>query len=398
MVTRSSRAAIGAVVLASALLLAACSSSSKGSSGGSSSSSAAASPTATSSASAPVVASSTPAATGPDVTAAKALVAPFTGHPSVFPIDTPLAKKPTGKRIAYIDCGTPICGLFSQLMAAPVAQLGMTLTSIKTGFDPEKIQTAFDTIVQAKYDGVIVPAIPPQLWQRGLASLTAAGIPVATTGVTGVDPTTVKVQQAGDKNATLAGKLMAAEVVVKNGESNIVFYDTPELPFVAVIQTAFLDELKTLCANCTVRTVKIAAATFDVTAANTIVSDLQAHPDTKVAVFGIGEQAHGLPAALKIAGIKVWTLANSPDPQNLQDIKTGSINEGLALDLPVISWTLADTMARQTTGAAPAPGAVADIAPQQLLSAADLQFDVSKGWTGYPDFATRFGTLWANAQ
>jgi ribose transport system substrate-binding protein len=53
-----------------------------------------------------------------------------------------------------------------------------------------------------------------------------------------------------------------------------------------------------------------------------------------------------------------------------------------------------DSLARLTTGQPAAPGAVQDIPPLQFLTAADLPGDVSKGWTGYPEFAQRFMALW----
>ncbi len=353
---------------------------------------------------------SSSAATGPDssstssstsaadVAAAQKAIAPYVGQPSKFPITTPLKTKPTGKRIAYLDCGTPICALFGQLGAPAFQELGMTLTTVKAGLKPDTVQSAFDSVVQDKYDGVFVPAIPPQLWASGLKQLKAAGIPIVTTGVVDADPY-VKVQQAGTINSKNSGSLMADWVVAKNADkSNAVLYYTPELAFQAVIKDAFVSQMKTLCPDCTVRTVPISATTFGTTAANTIVADLQAHPDTKTAVFGIGEQTPGLAAAMKTAGLSVQTVLNSPDPGNLEDIKSGNFDVGLGLDLPVIAWTAADSLARQTTGAEPAPGATADIPPQQFLAASDLQYDVSKGWTGYPDFAKKFGALWANAK
>ena len=333
-----------------------------------------------------------------DVTAAQNAIAPYVGQPSKFPITTPLKTKPTGKKIAYLDCGTPICALFGQLATPAFQELGMTLTTVKAGLKPDTVQAAFDTVVQDNYDGVFVPAIPPQLWANGLKELKAAGIPIVTTGVVGADPY-VKVQQAGDITSKRSGALMADWVVAKNADkSNVVLYYTPELAFQAVIKDAFVAQMKTLCPDCTVRTVPISAATFGTTAASTIVADLQAHPDTKTAVFGIGEQTPGLAAAMKTAGLSVQTVLNSPDPGNLEDIKSGNFDVGLGLDLPVIAWTAADTLARQTTGAEPAPGATADIPPEQFLAASDLQYDVSKGWTGYPDFAKKFGALWANAK
>jgi ribose transport system substrate-binding protein len=400
MIQRRPPGAVGAVALLSALALAACGAGSSGASGTTAPSSAApssAAPAASDSAGAqPSVAAS---AGGDAVAAAKDIIAPYTGKPSAFPIDTPLDKKPTGKRIAYFDCGTPICGLFFQLAEPAAKQLGMTMTSLKAGLKPDTVQAAFDTAVQDKYDAVFVPAIPPQLWQRGLEQLRAAKIPVATSGVVGADKSYVKVQQAGDVSAALAGKLMAAQVVAsKADQANAVLYYTPELPFQAVIRQSFLAEYKALCAACTVRDVKVSAGTFGTTASQVIVDDLQANPKTNYAVFGIGEQARGLPSALKTAGITVDTLVNSPDPANLADLQKGLFTVGLGLDLPVVAWTIVDSLARQVQGEEPSPGAVADAVPQQFLTKADLTGDVSRGWTAYPDFADRFGKLWASAK
>jgi ribose transport system substrate-binding protein len=333
-----------------------------------------------------------------DVTAAEDAIAAYVEQPSKFPVTTPLEKKSTGKKIAYLDCGTPICALFGQLAAAPFEALGMTMTTVKAGLKPDTVQSAFDTVVQGGYDGVFVPAIPPQLWENGLQQLKDADIPVVTSGVVGADPY-VQVQQAGEAGSANSGKLMADWVVAKHGDNaNVVLYWTPELPFEAVVKDAFTKEMDAVCPRCEVRTEEISVTTFGTTAGSTIVADLQAHPDTKVAVFGIGEQTAGLPAQLKTAGLDIESVVNSPDPSNLADIKAGNLDVGLGLDLPVLIWTVADSLARQTTGQAPDPGAVADIAPQQFLTADDLQYDVSQGWTGYPDFADRFNKLWSQAK
>ena len=174
-----------------------------------------------------------------DTAAAEALIAPYTGQPSDFPITTPLTASPKGKKVAYMDCGTPICALFYDI-AQPAAQaLGMTLTRIDTGQAADTVSTAFDTAVSGGYDGVFVPAIPPALWERGLDALNKAGIPVVTTGVTGGDPSKIAVMQVSDKNVTEAGKLLAAKVVAEHGaDVNAVLYQTPELPFTGLLVRA----------------------------------------------------------------------------------------------------------------------------------------------------------------
>lgn len=375
MKTRTKKAALGVAVLVGSLVLAACGSSSNSSS------------------------NDNGAAAKADTQAAKELIAPYTGQPSKFPVTEALKTKPAGKRIAYLDCGTPICGLFYTLGKPAMEALGMSLTSIKSGLQADTVQAAFDTVIQDKYDGVFVPAIPPALWKRGLEQLQAAKIPVVTSGAVGLDPSAVPVQQAGTQDSTRAGQVLAGQVVSETGgKSDVAVYYTPELDFTNLIKDSFVAEMKKLCAECVVRAVKVPVATFGTSSQTVIVDDLQAKPNTKTAVFAIGEQTAGLPAALKTAGIDVETIVNSPDPSNLEAIQKGDIDMGFGLDLPVIAWTAADSLARLTTGQAPDAGATQDIAPRQLLKAADLKGDVSRGWTGYPDFAKRFMALWTAAK
>lgn len=335
-----------------------------------------------------------------DVAAAKAAIAPYIAHPSAFPINTPLVKRPAGKKLAYVDNGTPVATLFYTLAQPAAKALGMSLTRIKAGTSADAVAGAFDSVVQGRYDGVFVPAIPPLLWQRSLGELNAKHIPVVTTGVVGGDKAKIAVMQASDNEIDRLGRLGADWVVARNGDkTNVVFYRTPELSFLTTMGKSFTDEVKRLCPDCEARTVDIPAAALGSKAPGLIVDDLQAHPATKSAVFGTSEQAQGLPQALKAAGIDVQMLGMIPDPATLQEIKDGNIDAGLAVDLPVVAWTLIDSLARATTGEKPAAGAVADKPPTMFVTKDNLaNIDVSRGWTGYPDFAARFQKLWSAAK
>ncbi|WP_159033513.1 sugar ABC transporter substrate-binding protein [Streptomyces malaysiensis] len=339
-------------------------------------------------------------AAGPtaDIKRAKAAIAGYVGHPSPFPIDTPLVRKPTGKRIALVDCGTTICGLFYTLAKPAAKALGVKLTRIKATMAADSVAGAFDTIVQDKYDGVFVPAIPMPLWQASLDKLNAAHIPVVTAGITGTDRSKIPVAAFDTDAIDRSAKLLVDYVITQHGnDTNVVFYNTPELAFSNLLQKRFVSEIATLCPRCKVRTAKIPAAAFGTTAPSVVVDDLQANPDTETAVFAVGEQAAGLPAALKTAGLSVEVIANSPDPLSLQYIKDGDFSAGLGSDLPVIAWTLMDSLARLSTGQKPAPGAVADVIPQQFLTRKELTGDVSHSWVAYPDYAKRFAALWSAA-
>jgi ribose transport system substrate-binding protein len=174
----------------------------------------------------------------------------------------------------------------------------------------------------------------------------------------------------------------------------IAVYDVPELDFTRVVTQSYQDQMKKMCPACSLRVIHIPVATMGTTAPNRIVSDLQTNSGTDLAVFTIDEIENGLPAALQSAGIKVQTLGNSPSPTEYEYLKEGKETAALAVDLPVLAWTLLDQAARQMVGQPLTGDEAKGISPFQFLKSADVTFDPSKGWTGYPDFAQRFAKLW----
>jgi ribose transport system substrate-binding protein len=330
---------------------------------------------------------------------AKEAIAPFTGKPSAFPLETPLSKRPAGETVAFMDCGTPVCGLFRDLATAGAQVMGIKLKVVKTGQSADSINAAFSSIVESKPAAVINTANDPVTWQKPLEDLKAAGIPITNTGIINgadfgltTDPNSV---MFGKDSSDQIGKLLADWVYVKYGaDSNAAFYYAPELNFMAVIRDSFTNEMKELCPDCTVRAVKIPVTSFGNSAPQKIVSDLQAKPDTKVAVAANSEIFIGLPAALKTAGITVDTVGTGGGPVNLQYVKDGQQTVDLALDLPVLSWTLVDAAVRPIVGDKVPPEEAKGLPPLQFLTKDDIKFDPSKGWTGYPDFGQRFAKLW----
>lgn len=331
-----------------------------------------------------------------DVAAAEAELTPYLESPSPFPVTDPLESLPTGAKIAVLDCGSPICGLFGELAQAPAEALGMTVTRIEAGTSADGVATAFDTVLSGDFDGVFVPAIAPSLWERQLEELNAAGIPVVTSGIIGLDPSQVVAAGAAAPSSTLSGQLMADWAITQDGDAtNVVFYTTPELSFSATINESFLARMGELCPDCAVRTVEIPVTQFGAGGAQIVVDDLLANPDTTSAVFAVGEQAIGLPAALKAADLEIKSLLNSPDPSVLQGIKDGEFTAGLGVDLAVLTWTMIDSLARGIVGQEVGEAVKNDEIVRQVLTADNLPEDVSLGWTGYPDFAERFFTLWS---
>lgn len=331
---------------------------------------------------------------GSSAAAAKAL-APFVGQPSPFPVTDKLKKVPKGATIAFMDCGTPVCGQFWALLGPAAHTMGVKLERIKAGFAASAVSAAFDSVVASRPDAVIISPIEPDLYKTQLQELQRANIPVVTTGVTNAAAFGIKSPQYAIPQTVQVGKLLADYVAAKVGsKAHVAFYYEPELDFSKVMQKAVEDELKAVCPGCSIRSTPIAAATVGNTAPNTIVSDLQDHPDTSVAVFAGDEMEIGLPAAMKQAGINVKTVGATPTPTNLQYLKDGQETASLGLDLPVLTWTLLDQSAREIVGQKLTGPEAKGLTVIQFLTKDDITFDPSKGWTGYPDYAKRFARLW----
>jgi ribose transport system substrate-binding protein len=335
-------------------------------------------------------------ASGGGVAEAKEIVAPYIGQPSEFPVTEKLKEVPKGDEIDYVDCGTPICALFWEILQPAAQTMGVNLERIKAGSSASTVASAFDTVITKEPAAVIVGSVSMELWSKQLKELQEKEIPVVTTGISDAEEFGVESPQASNANSERSGELMAAYVLAEMAgeESNVVFYETPELSFTTIIAESFQSEFEKLCPECSVRIGKVGVEELGNTAPNTVVSDLQANPETNVAVFGTAEIEAGLPTALKAAGIEVETLGSSPGPAELQYLKEGKSTAVLGFDLPVLTWTLLDQAARQIAGQKLGGAEAEGLGVLQFLKKEDVQYDVSKGWSGYPEFAEMFAELW----
>lgn len=374
-----------------ALSVAACSSAA------SSSSSTASTASGASTASSATGSAAASSASGANLSAAQAAIAPYTGHPSAFPVGSPLTKAlPAGTKIGYLQCGASICALVGTELSAAVKAIGGQLVTVPAGNTASTAQAAAASMLTLKPAAVLVTGIIPSEYGGGLLKLQAAGIKVVSISVGG--PTKqygIDFNYVGLSPLQLAGRLMADWVIAHKGPgANVVFYGIPEVAFNPYMEAAFKQELATNCSSCTVRFDSIDITAIGSSAPSTIVTDLQSHPSTNVAVFEAAEIAEGVPAALKSAGINVTTLGYTPEPEELQYIKDGQMTAGLAADFPTQIWTTVDIMARLIDGQSPTAGEVSGIGPFQFLSQSDITFNPSHGWTGYPTYAQTFAKLW----
>ena len=331
-------------------------------------------------------------ATG-DVAAAESAVAQYTGKPTAFPVDSPLKAKPAGKTFAYLQCSTPACALFAQMLEPTQELLGYELKVVKAGPSANEVQSAMNSIVSLKPDGVILPAADPNQFLQQLQQLKDADIPISANGIVDPEKHGLQVDFINNDTDELAGKLMADWAVAQGG-GEVAFYGVPELSFTPIMAKAFNDEMGAVCPSCKVRRVDIPVGEIGKTAPTRVVSDLQSHPNTKVAVFSTAEAGTGLPAALKAAKLKVKLMGWGPPPATLGYIKQGEWDAALGVDGFTMIWAQVDALARMASGEPPTAGQKEGLPPIQFLTKEDITFDPTLGWQAYPEYTDTFAKLW----
>jgi ribose transport system substrate-binding protein len=328
-----------------------------------------------------------------DAAAAREAVAQYTGKPTAFPVDTPLKTKPEGKTFAYLQCSTPACALFAQILEPTQELLGYQLKVVKAGASANEVQAAMNSIVSLRPDGVLLPASDPNQFLQQMQQLHQAGIPVSANGIVHPQKYGLEADFINNDTNDLAGKLMADWTVAQGG-GEAVFYGVPELSFTPVMQRGFDREMAAVCPSCEVRHVDIPVAEIGKSAPTRVVSDLQSHPNTKAAVFATAEAGTGLPAALKAARLNVKLMGWGPPPAILGYIKQGQWDAALGVDGFTMLWAQVDALARMVADDPLTAGQKRGLPPVQFLAKEDITFDPTLGWQAYPDYAENFAKLW----
>jgi ribose transport system substrate-binding protein len=328
---------------------------------------------------------------------AEEIIEPFIGQPSPFPVVDKLKEVPKGAEISCVQAGNEISVLYCTLAKEAGEAMGVKVTPVDAGFSAAEVSSALDTVVATKPDAAIVIGPSIQLWSKQAKELQEAEIPIVAAGIIGAEQAEIVAPQAAEAFSEESGELLAAYVAAEWGpDSNVVFYGIPELEFSGYEENVFLEKMASFCPECPVRTVAIPLESLGNKAPNTIVSDLQANPDTNAAVMVSAELLSGLPAALRTAGLdkKVKTMGVGPSPATLQILKEGKTTAALGFDLAVAGWEVLDQAARQIVGQEITGPAAEGKSDMQFLRPEDITFDPSMGWTGYPDFKEKFESLW----
>ena len=338
-----------------------------------------------------------------DVAAAQAIIDPLTSPPSEFPLTEPLESLPApGSVVAYLDNGTPTAAAVFGYLSEAAEVLGVQLQRVQTGQSPQDVNGAMNSVVESKPDAVIDLAVDPALFTPQLEALQAAGVAFVPLSIVngekfGLDDEQI---QSGARAAVENGKVLASALLAEtDGEAtDLAFYRVPELSFTPLEQQGVEEQLAEQCPDCELRVVDIPLSEVGSTAPRSIVSDLQAHPETDGFIASIDDLQMGLPAAMDVAGIDVPGIGIASNPVTLQQIAEGKQLAGMATDLQFVSWTLMDQVARDLAGqdsdysqftGTPGP------ATTQIITKDNVPTDLNAGYVAFPDYQEQFTKLWA---
>ncbi|MGR7025787.1 sugar ABC transporter substrate-binding protein [Geodermatophilus sp. URMC 62] len=338
---------------------------------------------------------------GVDLAAAQAAIEPLTKPAEEFPLTEPLAERPpAGTTVAFLDIGTPALVQFYEQLQEAAEVMGVELQHVQTGRSPQEINAAMNTVVESEPDAVIDVALDPALFTPQLEALQEQGAFIVVNSIVngeefGFDDSQIGSGKAG---ATENGKVMASTLLAEtNGEATeLVFYRVPELPFAELELQGAKERLAEQCPDCELRVVDIPITEVGSTASRTVVSDLQANPDTQAFIASIDELQIGLPAAMEVAGLDVPGVGLSPTPVNLQQIAAGEQLASLATDIKTLAWFSMDRVARGLAGQEQDYSFLAEptAAIAQVFTKDNVPSDPNAGYIAFPDYKEKFAELW----
>jgi ribose transport system substrate-binding protein len=264
------------------------------------------------------------------------------------PIGKPI---PTGKTIAYINCGAEACVNVGKSMDEAAKVLGWKVKHINTQPTPQAIQAAFEEAVRANPDGVAELGFDKVTFERQLEKLKANKIPVL--AATGTDPSGsgIDLQIIPPEENSKSTMLMADKVAIDSGgKGEVGVVELTDYPVIKIYTQAFKDQLSKSCPDCTAKTIQIQPTSMGKDAASKIANFLRANPKIGHLFLSLDDLGAGLPAAVQNAGAKMpKTYGHAPTAAGLEALRTGERTAATPGPTPEIAWQFMDAFARHFT-------------------------------------------------
>ena len=284
-----------------------------------------------------------------------------------------------------------------QNLQAPAELLGLELERVEVGRDAQSINSAMNTVVELAPDGVINITLDPIFFEPQIEQLDELGIPIASGSVMNTVEHGLPEAFNGPEWMTANGGVLAAAAVARSGgAAEYVFYNVPEFPFSALELQGAQDKLAELCPDCTLRVVDIPIAELGSTAADRVVSDLQANPATEYFIAAVDEVQIGLPQKLSLAGLDTKGIAMWTAPPNYEQIVAGDQDATLSVDLNLMMWTVLDQLLREMAGQEYEWPDVETRAATltRVTDQANAPEDAMTGYVAIEDYQDRFAANW----
>lgn len=333
------------------------------------------------------------------VAAAEAFIEPWNGEGNRDlligePLDAPVE---SGLRVVYLDVGTPVSAVMWGNLQAPAELLGIELERVETGRDAQSINSAMNTVVEMAPDGIINITLDPVFFESQIDELAALGIPLVSGSVMNTVEFGLPEAFNGPEWMTVNGEVLGAAALARSGGAKeLVFYNVPEFPFSKYEVDGAQTKVAELCDDCELRIVDIPIAELGSTAADRVISDLQANPQTEYFIAAVDEVQIGLPAKLELAGIDVPGIGMWTAPPNNEQVAAGEQDATLSVDLNLMMWTIMDQLLREMAGQDyewPADDVRASTLTR-VTEQANAPEDPVVGYISIPDYQDRFAANW----
>ena len=302
------------------------------------------------------------------------------------------AAVPKGKTISYLNCPVAICTEVGQGVQQATKALGWRFRNVPSNATPAGYKQAWQQIAQNPGHGVVDVAILPD--SAVASSIKQANVPVvAVTSPSAPGPGTLAVidsRQAVQRQ----GEAEASWVVQEAGKpvKSVFVYD-PSLQAISTAWDGYRSQMSKVCPECSVDVLKVSAAKIGPALAQDVISHLQRKPDVGYVVFGLGDLATGVPAAIRAAGIsaKVKIVVRAATPPNLQDVKSGAIAAAFTDEAYEAGWRAVDKILRAMTNSP--LGETTPVGKVRLLTQDNLPADISKPYA-VPGYQGGFKQAW----
>lgn len=240
-------------------------------------------------------------------------------RPTSVGVDVPLEGDIAADKVIYwMQCSSPACAVVGGAIKEATDAVGWELKTIDAGLTPESVKAAWQQAVLGDPDAVITSGFSRALYEEELQQLAERDVPVLNMTTAEAPEDGITAAQKWGPDFTAQGERLANYVLSESGEeTNAVAFSISVFPNIGLVSDAFVDTIKSSCADCGVEVVDIPVDALGGDLPTRVVTYLQSHPDVNSVYMGYSDMMIGVPAALDAAGIstdavRFVTLDTSP--------------------------------------------------------------------------------------